>query len=217
MRIHIAAALILGAAAGAHAGDVYKCTGADDVIAFQDHPCAAGETETTIRMASPPSRSAAAQPESTEGLEPGAEPQLTQNYIGNPSQPNYSTTLYSCINGEDGKEYISRNGNPEPRMVPAGTMGIPGQTLAQAYRPGGIGVSAPGMRKIPIDNSPQSAIAAAYVAVQDRCAPATQEQACTYLRKQYDDVMQKLRRAFKDEQAVLKPQAEQLSRDLDGC
>jgi len=215
MRIHIAAALILGAAAGAHAGDVYKCTGADDVIAFQDHPCAAGETETTIRMAKPP-RPSVVEPPADERMEPADAPPTRQALIGNGAQ-NYSPILFSCINGEDGKEYISRNGNPEPRMVPAGTMGIPGQTLAQAYRPGGIGVSAPGMRKIPIDNSPQSAIAAAYVAVQDRCAPATQEQACTYLRKQYDDVMQKLRRAFKDEQAVLKPQAEQLSRDLDGC
>ena len=218
MRIHAVTALILGAAACAHAGDVYKCTGGDDVIAFQDHPCAAGETETTVHIAKSP-RPPVVEPPEDERTEPADPPrtwQQTQIHIGDPAQ-NFSTTLFSCINGEDGKQYMSRNGNPEPRMVPAGTMGIPGQSLAQAYRPGGIGVSAPGVRKIPIDNSPQSAIAAAYVAVQDHCEPATQEQACRYLRQQYDDVQEKLKRAFKDEQATLKPQADQLSRELNGC
>ena len=213
----MASLLILGVGACVQAGEVYKCTSADGAIAFQDHPCAAGETETTVRIAAPPSRSAVAQPESTEGLEPGAEPQPRQIHIGNPPQQNFSTVLFSCINGEDGKEYMSRNGNPEPRMVPAGTMGIPGQSLAQAYRPGGIGVSAPELHKIPIDNSPEASIAAAYIAVQDRCVPATQEQACGYLRQQYDQVQQKLKRAFKDEQIQLKPQADQLNRELAGC
>jgi Domain of unknown function (DUF4124) len=217
MLIRTATALMLGAAC-AHAGDVYKCTNADGAIAFQDQPCGTGSTETIVHMAAaPPSRAAAGQGEDGEAMEPGGAAPLTQVHIGNPQQRNFSTSLFSCINGEDGKEYISRNGNPEPRMVPAGTMGIPGQSLAQAYRPGGIGVSAPGMRKIPIDNSPQAAIAGAYVAVQDQCAPASQPQACAYLRKQYDEVQQKLKRAFKDEQAVLKPQAAQLSRELDGC
>jgi hypothetical protein len=38
-----------------------------------------------------------------------------------------------------------------------------------------------------------------------------------YLRKQYDENQHKLKRAFKDERAVLEPQAQQLSAQLDNC
>jgi hypothetical protein len=73
------------------------------------------------------------------------------------------------------------------------------------------------LRQIPVDRSPQAAIAGDYVAVQDQCQPMSSEQTCTYLQKQYDDVHQKLKRAFKDEQAILQPQEDKLSNDLAGC
>ena len=96
-------------------------------------------------------------------------------------------------------------------------MGYPGKSLASAYGPGGIGVSAPGMRQIPIDTSPQAAVAADYIAVQNHCERTTHEQTCDYLHQQYDQTHEKLRRAFKDEQAVLQPQADELDAQLDGC
>ena len=70
---------------------------------------------------------------------------------------------------------------------------------------------------VPIDRSAQAAVAGDYVAVQDQCSQASHAQVCGYLQKQYDDVHQKLKRAFKDEQAVLQPQEDQLLKDLDGC
>jgi len=73
------------------------------------------------------------------------------------------------------------------------------------------------VRKIPVDTSPQAAIAGAYLAIQDTCEHATAEQTCQYLRGQYDKVQKKLRRAFKDEQAVLQPQADELDAQLGGC
>ena len=125
--------------------------------------------------------------------------------------------LWLCTNAEDGKQYISRDGVTQQRLVPLGVMGYPGKSLASAYGPGGIGVSAPGMRQIPIDTSPQAAVAGDYITIQDQCEQATREQTCTYLRQQYDQVHEKLRGAFKDEQSVLQPQADELDAQLDGC
>jgi hypothetical protein len=118
-----------------------------------------------------------------------------------------------CTRPEDGKHYVSRDGVTLPRMVPAGILGIPAKPLSA----GSMGVSAPGVRKIPVDASPQAAVGGAYVAIQDTCEHATPEQTCDYLRGQYDQVQEKLRRAFKDEQAVLQPQADKLYEQIDGC
>jgi hypothetical protein len=46
---------------------------------------------------------------------------------------------------------------------------------------------------------------------------ATREQSCAWLHKQYDEVTHKLRNAFKDEQAILQPQADELENQLNGC
>ena len=106
---------------------------------------------------------------------------------------------------------------PPVRYVPLGVLGFPGHSLSQAYGPGGIGVSAPGMRQIPIDHSPRDAIASQYTPLQDECARASREQTCGWLQKQYDDVTHKLHNAFKDQQAILQPQADELERELNGC
>jgi hypothetical protein len=125
--------------------------------------------------------------------------------------------MWLCVRPEDGSQYMSRDGVVQPRMVPAGVLGIPGKNLAQAYGQKGIGVSAPGVRTVPVDHSAQAAVAGDYVAVQDQCSQASPTQVCGYLQKQYDDIHQKLKRAFKDEQAVLQPQEDQLLKDLGGC
>ena len=103
------------------------------------------------------------------------------------------------------------------RYVPLGVLGFPGHSLSQAYGPGGIGVSAPGMRKIPIDASPQASIGADFTPLQDECMRASREQTCGWLQRQYDDVTHKLRNAFKDQQAILQPQADELENQLNRC
>ncbi|HEX4479505.1 MAG TPA: hypothetical protein VH082_01755 [Rudaea sp.] len=198
------------ACGGARAAEVYKCTNATGIPAFQDHPCATGDQEAKVHVTG---TSAAPQPVDNS-VPPPRGPAVPPPRVQprNPTPP-----MWVCVRPEDGTQYMSRDGVTQPRMVPAGVLGIPGKSLSEAYAPGGIGVSAPGLRTIPIDRSARSAIAGDYVAVQDQCSQASRAQVCGYLEKQYDDVHQKLKRAFKDEQAVLQPQEDQLLNDLSGC
>jgi hypothetical protein len=206
--------LIASLPGAALASDVYKCTNAQGSVTFQDQPCRTGDSETPIHIAKPPPA-----PTVTSDAEAATTaPPPTPAPAASPPQPHKALPpLWVCTRPEDGTHYVSRDGATPPRMVPAGVLGIPDKPLASAYGPGGIGVSAPGVRKIPVDSSPQAAIAGAYVAIQDTCEPATPEQTCDYLRGQYDKVHEKLRGAFKDEQAVLQPQQDELDDQLDGC
>ena len=206
--------LIVGLPGAAHAADVYKCTNAQGSVAFQDQPCRAGDSETPVHIATPPPA-----PPVMSGAEDAATaPPPSPAPAASAPQPHKALPpLWICTRPEDGTHYMSHDGATPPRMVPAGVLGIPGKPLASAYGPGGIGVSAPGVRKIPVDTSPEAAVAGAYVAIQDTCQAATPEQSCDYLRGQYDQVHEKLRRAFKDEQAVLQPQQDELDDQLDGC
>ncbi|MDR3386635.1 MAG: hypothetical protein P4L92_06235 [Rudaea sp.] len=205
------------AACTANAGDVYKCTSPQGSIAFQDQHCAAGDTEAMIHVAEPPAPSApgedsAAAPVGLNVSAPSTKPAADSSPVAQ------LPPLWMCTRPEDGTQYASRDGVTQPRMVPAGILGIPGQSLASAY--GGqnnIGVSAPGLRKIPVNTSPQAAVAGDYVAIQDQCERATREQTCEYLQNQRDQIHEKLRRAFKDEQAVLQPRQDELDAELDGC
>jgi Domain of unknown function (DUF4124) len=195
-----------------HAADVYKCTNASGAIAFQDHPCATGDNETQVHIVPPPPESAEAPALDTAAASNGAPPPTPppQQVVSASATPD-PPRMWLCTRPEDGKQYMSRSGTSEVRMVPAGVLGIPGKGLSDT------GVSAPGVRRIPVDKSPQAAPASDYVAVQDLCEPAAADQVCTYLHDEYDRVHEKLRRAFKAEQAVLEPQLAQLQRDLDGC
>jgi hypothetical protein len=208
MRLVMFAGLLL--CGSAHAAEVYKCTNAGGVPAFQDHPCANGDQESKVHIVNTPVAAAAADDDNPAPAEPATTPARVQTKSSAPA-------MWLCVRPEDGSQYMSRDGISQPRMVPAGVLGIPGKNLAQAYGGNGIGVSAPGVRAVPVDHSAQAAVAGDYVAVQDQCSQASPAQACGYLQKQYDDVHQKLKRAFKDEQAVLKPQEDQLIKDLGGC
>jgi hypothetical protein len=214
MRNFLLVSLVLACAhAGTAGAAVYKCTNAQGGVAFQDHGCAKGETESKVHFASDPPE---AQPD--PNAQPVDAPALSEDAPPPPPPPTVPVpVLFVCLRAEDGVQYMSRDGNPQPRMIPAGVLGIGGKSLAQTYAPGGVGVSAPGMRQIPVDRSSQSAISGDYVAVQDRCEQASRETTCNYLQKQYDDIHQKLRRAFKDEQAILQPQEDQLVKDIEGC
>jgi hypothetical protein len=200
---------------GVQAGSVYKCTNPQGAITFQDQPCRAGDTETAIHVTTPPPppvTTGGGEAVASESQPPPAPPPVIPQRVQRALPP-----LWLCTRPEDGTHFVSRDGATPPRMVPAGVLGIANKPLAQAYGPGGIGVSAPGVRPIPVDTSPQAAIAGAYVAIQDQCERATPEQTCEYLRGQYDQVTTKLRRAFKEEQAELQPQADELNKQLNGC
>jgi hypothetical protein len=201
----------------AHAGDVYKCTNPQGAVAFQDQPCRAGDTQTAIHITTPPPVSAPSSEVESAENQPPAPPLPAAIATPMPRAQTALPPLWLCTRPEDGTHFVSRDGATPPRMVPAGVLGIPSKPLTSAYGPGGISVSAPGVRPIPIDTSPQMAVAGAYVAVQDQCERATPEQTCDYLRGQLDQISTKLRRAFKEEQAELQPQADELEKQLDGC
>jgi hypothetical protein len=207
------AAMLALSSATAAAEDVYKCTNAQGDVAYQDRPCPANAQEAQLHLpdAPPP---APAPPVAAEPALESAPPQSAQ-----PLQPRAPLpALFVCQNAEDGSIYVSENGAPLVRYVPLGTLGFPGKSLGQAYGPGaGSGISAPGVNKIPISTAPRDAIATQLTAVQDACAPASPAQTCSYLHKQYDEVEHKLKRAFKDERAVLEPRERELNAQLDNC
>lgn len=202
-------------AAQALAEDVYKCTNAQGDVAYQDRPCPAGATATQMHLPNAPP----AQPTTASMPMDTAPPLRPAQPPPEPVQPRAPLpALWLCENAEDGSHYFSESGNPPVRYVPLGTLGYPGKSLAQAYGPGGgSGISAPGVNPIPISTSPRDAIATQLTALQDACALASPAQTCGYLRKQYDEVEHKLRRAFKDERAVLGPRERDLAAQLDNC
>ena len=196
------------------ARQVYKCLSADGRTAFQDTPCAAGTSESVLQVnAGEPA--APADAAVTDAAAPREEPKPPPQ-ASRPPKP--LPIVWLCTNAEDGSHYANRTGPPPPRLVPLGTLGYPGKSLAEAYAPGANVMSAPEFNKPPIDRSPGSSMAASYTQVQDACVVATPEQTCSWLRQQYDQTSDKLRRArFKDEQARLQPQVDELESDLGGC
>ena len=209
----LVAIALLAFAAQAGATDVYKCTDAQGNVAFQDRPCPQNATQAEVWLPdAPPSPSPPAAASRAPAAAPASPPPLPAARAPAPLPP-----LWICRNAEDGSTYFSRSGTTPVRYVPLGVLGFPGHSLSQAYGPGGIGVSAPGMRQIPIDNSPRDAIASQYTPLQDECVRASREQTCGWLQKQYDDVAHKLHNAFKDQQAILQPQADELESRLNGC
>ena len=208
------ATALLAFAAEAVATGVYKCTDAQGHVAFQDSPCPAGTTQTQVWLpdappAPPQPATATPAPPPSDANPPSPAP------ASRPAAP--LPSLWICRNAEDGSTYFSRDGSPPVRYVPLGVLGFPGHSLSQAYGPGGIGVSAPELSKAPISTSPRDAIASQYTPLQDVCARASREQTCGWLQKQYDDVTHKLHNAFKDQQAILQPQADELQSQLNGC
>jgi hypothetical protein len=207
-------ALLAVFATPAAAEDVYKCTNAKGDVAYQDRPCPASTQQAQLHLPDAPQivAATATAPVPDEDYPPPAPTPA-------PPQPRAPLpTLFVCQNAEDGSNYFSENGNPPVRYVPLGTLGYPGKSLGEAYGPGGgSGISAPGVNKIPISTSPRDAIATQLTAVQDACAAASPAQTCGWLRKQYEDVEHKLKRAFKDERAVLEPRERELNAQLDNC
>ena len=198
----------------AAAEDVYKCTNPAGDVAYQDRPCPGSSREAQVHLPdAPPAIPSPATP--TEPV-PAASTTAATPQPATPRAP--LPALFVCQNAEDGSIYVSENGDPPVRYVLLGTLGYPGRSLGQAYSPGGgSGISAPGVNKIPISTAPRDAIATQLTALQDACAPASPEQTCSHLRKQYDEVEHKLKRAFKDERAVLEPRERELEAQLDNC
>ncbi|HSE11822.1 MAG TPA: DUF4124 domain-containing protein [Rudaea sp.] len=200
---------------GAHALEVYKCTNAQGDVAYQDKPCARSDSEVTLRLSD--QQPAPPEPPPAEQAPAPPPPAPAPAAVERPSRP--LPALWVCANAEDGSRYISRNGSPPPRLVPLGVLGYPPKTLAEAYPPGASNrMSAPEMSKVPVDTSARGSIGAGYTQVQDQCVRLSPEQTCDALRQQYDQLSDKLNHArFKDEQAKLGAEVDDIEKDLRGC
>jgi len=208
MRSFFLLLLLTLAAPAAGAATVYKCTGADGRVTFQDRPCARAQRQDIVELADPapaappPPRPASDERDPSPPSPPPAPPP-------EPSAP--LPGLYACTNATDGKFYISRNGNPQPYLAPFGMVGMTQVPLA---RGGAGGVSAPELNRGKVTSG---LVSNNYVWVQDQCRPMTFAETCHALQDDYDDNARKLRRAFKSDRPPLERRDEELRGQLTNC
>lgn len=197
----------------ATATEVYRCTGPDGV-GYQDTPCADAGGQSVIHLADPPPVVQAAPPDAT-----GEDAPVTAAPAPAPTPPAPATpppSFYLCV-ASDGSRYVSEDGIGRRSLVPYAMLAGSGKSLAQAYGPGGIGVSAPELQHPPTIPAHADPLGASYVWVVDECHHADAVEACAYLRNELDKVTGKLRRAFSDTEAQLRQDQAQLRERLRGC
>lgn len=210
----LAGLLIFAAHEPAVAVDVYRCANAHGV-SFQDKPCTAAQQQSIVHLADTPVPAPDLPIAPADADAPAAAPASIPATGAAPRAP--APDFFLCTR-YDGSRYLSDDGIGSRQAVPFGMLGGSGQSLAEAYGGrNGIGVSAPGLRQIPTLPADQSPLAGAYVWVEDQCRHADPPEACAYLRGQFDDVAQRLKRAFSDTEAQLKQEQSSLRERLRGC
>lgn len=207
--------LLLAAPLTVSAAPAFKCTATDGSVAFQDRPCARGTHQQRLSLpeyATPP---AAADAQAAD--RDATTPPETAASAATPAAREPPPSFFLCTR-YDGSRYSSDNGVGDRYAVPYGLLGGSGRGLARNYGGrDGIGVSAPGLRKIPTLPTAEAPLASSYVQVEDECHRASPQEACTYLREELDGVRDKLKRAFSDTQADLQRRERQLRERLRGC
>lgn len=215
IRLLAAMMIIVCVPAAAIAVSIHECLGSDGVVRYQDSPCLAGETS-RIRilpgdpvhlMQAPAPAPANSTSETTiETRAPAPQPPLA---------PPSSTFL---CQREDGTRYISDSGVGNRYAVPLGALGYPPMTLGEAYAgPNGIGVSAPGLRDVPVVRSLHGGAAGLYTWVEDPCSRVTGEPLCRFYADQLDDAQRQLRFAFSDTTAQVRGEIEDWQARVDAC
>lgn len=199
--------LSLSVAAPVAATTVYRCVGANGVVAYQDHPCAAGQKSSMLYLRD----SAPTAPVPPAPTTPAAAP-APPAPAAPPPEP--LPQLYACYRATDGKRYVSADGHPPPYLAPLGVLGAISMPLARTYGPGGAGISAPGVGQTP---HVASRIAGYYTQVQDQCVPLPHAEICQRVQQQYDAVEHKLRNAFQDAKPALEAEESHLRSQLRGC
>ena len=210
---------LAGTAIFADARIVFKCTAANGDVTYQDTACPTGAKQSSEDIVAPAPADAAPIPFEKLPTPPPSEPSPppTPPAPLEPAKPPVPP-IWFCTRPDDGSHYVSRDGKPASRWVPAGVLGIPQKSLAQTYGPGGgAGVSAPGEAKPKASHSPVDKRAGEYIEVDDDCVAATEQQACDYFEDELDKVEHQLRRAFKEERVDLESRETQLQHDLEGC
>ena len=219
----LAGACLTDGAEPASAQTIFKCVDAAGAVSYQDHACKAGTTETRQEILAAEAATQAPTPAQTPFDKLPTPLHSPPSPPPAPEPPPVTVkppvpSIWFCTRPDDGSRYVSRDGNPAPRWVPAGVLGIPQKSLAKTYGPGGgAGVSAPGEAKPKASHSPVDKRAGDYIEVDDDCVAASDQQACDYFQDELDQVDHKLLRAFKEEQVELEARRAQLQHDLEGC
>ena len=175
---------------------VHECKGSDGVVRFQDSPCLAGETSRIRRLSGDPIQAA-------QVPAPMADTSVVHEFAETgtslpqaPASPPSST--YLCQR-EDGSRYVSDSGIGNRHAIPLGMMGYPPMSLAEAYGgANGIGVSAPGVRPVPVVPGRRGSAAGLQTWVEDPCARVTGAPLCNFYTSQLEDAQRRLRFAFSD-------------------
>jgi len=195
----------------AMAGAAYKCTATNGAVVYQDAPCAKGQRQEVLDL--PQDLGPAPPPASTSDTSTQAPATPPAPRPSTPAAP--LPAMFVCLKATDGKSYISENGDPQPYLVPFGILGAAPRPLSQVYGPGGGGgASAPELNR---GRTNPNLVGNNFVWVQDPCRPLSFSETCNALRDAYDDVEQKLRRAFKSDQPPLEKREAQLLSQLAQC
>lgn len=199
----------LAVALPATATTVYKCTGTDGAVVYQDEPCAKSQRQQPVHLSdaqpsppSPPPAEVAAPPPPEIPATPPA-----------PAPTAMLPVVYGCVRATDGKAYLSDNGNPPAYQAPFGMLGAVQAPLAEVYGHGG-GASAPELNRGKVT---RALVANNYVWVQDRCRELTPQETCHALRDAYDANERKLHQAFKSERAPFEKREAELQAQLGNC
>ena len=205
--VFLGLAVLVAGPAPLWALEVHKCVGADGRVAFQDRPCAEGETSTLVRLPDDPHAGSMREAEvEAPPAAAAAEPPPPRE---DPAPPVPSVPAASICVREDGSRYLSENGRGERRAVPLGMLGIPSGTLADAYDGhDGIGVSAPGLREIPHERAARGSPGALYIWVEDPCRLQSGSALCAFYAERIDAVQRRLRLAFSDEAPAIRAELE---------
>lgn len=194
---------------------IYRCVGSDLVIKFQDKPCLADESSRRIELAEPIPVSMPPVVHS-----PLSEVEQIPHVDSAPSRQTTVAEIPSATlcSREDGSRYLSESGHGEQRLASLGMLGVPNESLADAYGgPDGIGVSAPGLREPPSDQSRGGRLGALYTWIEDPCERISGAQLCEFLDSRVSDAERRLRLAFSDTRDSASRELESLRRQAEQC
>ncbi len=194
----------------ASAGPVYRCTGPQGRLAFQDRPCPGDAQQTLLKLPPPPPT------RPTPQLAPPAH-QPSTNTTAQPGAATSATPLpklYRCRGAVNGKTYVSDTPNPPAYRAPLGVLGIPQMPLSRVYGPGGAGISAPGVGRAAHVASP---LAGYYTWVRDRCRPMPRAALCKRLDQQLTKIDNTLREPYPPRRQQLEQRATTLREQLRNC
>lgn len=197
------------------AATIFQCIGDDGVVRFQDMHCHASERSRTIELPDSPDGPRVDPP--TYGESKSENSALSTAPVQSRPVVESSVSATLCTR-EDGSRYLSDSGRGQQRAVSLGMLGVPRDSLADAYAGrDGIGVSAPGLRNPPSDRSAYGQLGAMYTWVEDPCSRINGAQLCAFLGERIDDAERRLRFAFSDTSEQVRLELESLRERAQSC